>query len=502
MSLFLAAACFLGVSLWFASRSFGKPPLPPGPPADPLIGHLRIIPSQKTSETFQEWSKTYGDVIHLRVLGRKIVVLGSLEAAQALLENRGANYSCRPKFTVYELMGWSPSMMLLQYGKRLLKHRKMLQQYFGAKESLSFNHIFAEEAQLLVKNLSNAAPRTHHHYVHRYTVSNVMRAAFGHQVRSDDDEFLKLANDIGVTMNASGPPGNTPVDFFPWLRYMPAWFPGTHYASVARSYSKTVRRLYDFPLDFVRARMKNENYERCFASQKLEELDDSADPEELDDIKGAAAAIFSGGEDTTYASLQDFYLAMVLYPECQKRAYKEIVSVTGQNALPDSNDRELLPYVECIVQEVLRWNVVAALGAPHRAINDDVYKGMFIPKGAMVIANIRGMSRDENMYSNPTAFDPNRFLPEPQGKGEPYFTAAFGFGRRICPGRHFASLALWHAIACTLATLEIIPVKDEMGDPKLPEVAFAEGLVSEPLPFEYDVRLRSEAAKRLIAAQI
>ena len=28
-------------------------------------------------------------------------------------------------------------------------------------------------------------------------------------------------------------------------------------------------------------------------------------------------------------------------------------------------------------------------GIPHRALEDDVYKGMFIPKGSLVIANVR-----------------------------------------------------------------------------------------------------------------
>ncbi|KAL0564103.1 hypothetical protein V5O48_017954 [Marasmius crinis-equi] len=190
---------------------------------------------------------------------------------------------------------------------------------------------------------------------------------------------------------------------------------------------------------------------------------------------------------------------MVLHPECQKRAYKEIVSVVGPNALPDLNDRASLPYVESVVQELLRWHPVAELGVPHLATKDDVYNGMFIPKGSMVVANIRGMSRNEAVYSNPDEFDPTRFLSRPQGKGEPHFTSVFGFGRRICPGRHFATLVLWHAIACTLAALEIIPQTDEMGNPALPKVAFSEGLVSEPFPFEYNVRPRSEAARRLIA---
>ncbi|KAJ8081649.1 hypothetical protein PM082_007495 [Marasmius tenuissimus] len=168
---------------------------------------------------------------------------------------------------------------------------------------------------------------------------------------------------------------------------------------------------------------------------------------------------------------------MVHHPECQKRAYEEIISVVGENNLPDLTDRESLLYIECIIQEVLRWNPIGPLGVPHRAIDSDIYNGLYIPKGATVIANLRGMSLDEELYSSPEAFDPVRFLPRPEGRGEPHFTPAFGFGRRICPGRHLAPLALWNAIACTLATLEIVPIKDEKGNPRLPELASPNSIV-------------------------
>ncbi|KAJ8090296.1 hypothetical protein PM082_018892 [Marasmius tenuissimus] len=349
------------LSLWLAKaiRPSLRPSLPPGPPADPLIGHLRVIPTQKTPETFREWSRIYGEIMYLHVLGREIIVLGTAEAAHELLDNRSANYSCRPKLTVMELMGWTSFMPFMQYGKEFLKHRKMLQKSFGAKESLSFDHIIADEARHLVKSLVDGAQDNHRKYVHRYTVSTIMRVAFGHQIIKPDDVFMEIADGVAVAITNCGPPGNTPVDFFPWLSHLPAWFPGTHYATVARSYFKDVRRLYDVPLEFVRANMMaKQGYEKCFVSERLEELDNSEDsgsPEVLEAIKATAAAVFAGGEDTSYASLQAFFLAMLHHPECQQRAYEEIISAVGEHALPDfKNDRDSLPYIECIVQEVIR----------------------------------------------------------------------------------------------------------------------------------------------------
>lgn len=35
-------------------------PFPPGPPADPILGHLRVIPLTNMPEKYHEWSKIYG----------------------------------------------------------------------------------------------------------------------------------------------------------------------------------------------------------------------------------------------------------------------------------------------------------------------------------------------------------------------------------------------------------------------------------------------------------
>ncbi|KAK7047274.1 hypothetical protein VNI00_006505 [Paramarasmius palmivorus] len=491
--------------VWFAKTSRKNPSLPPGPPVEPLLGHLRLIPSEDQAKTFLEWGKRYGDVIYLKVLGREMIVLNSFEAAQELLERRGAKYSCRPRFVIYEIQGWIPSLTFLQYGdKRYLKHRKMLQQYFGRKESLAFEHVLAEESGLLAKNLLSSPPVKLFRFIHRFTTSNIMRAAFGHPIKSDDDIFLKLGMATSHVMNNSGPPGNTPVDFFPWLRYFPSWFPGTHYAFKAREGHKTIRQLYDVPIQHVENQMKQNAVESCFASEKLKELnecdEDAQDLEKLtlDDIKGAAATIFSAGEDTSYATLTIFILAMILYPECQQRAYEEIQSVIGDERLPELSDREALPYLECVLQETLRWHPTLSLGVPHRLIEDDVYEGMFIPSGTVVIPNVEGMSLDERVYTNPKAFDPARFLPKPLGRNEPYFAAVWGFGRRICPGRHFADIAVWYAMASVLTTLEILPMQDEKGNITLPQATFTDGLISQAVPFEFRVRQRSKAAQILL----
>jgi len=53
---------------------------------------------------------------------------------------------------------------------------------------------------------------------------------------------------------------------------------------------------------------------------------------------------------------------MILHPEAQEKAQREVDSVTFRNRLPDFSDRPSLPYIDAVLKEVLRWNPVAPLG--------------------------------------------------------------------------------------------------------------------------------------------
>ncbi|KAJ7881999.1 hypothetical protein B0H14DRAFT_2704189, partial [Mycena olivaceomarginata] len=51
------------VLLLVSFRRYGRRTsmLPPGPPGDPLIGHLLRMPTKDSALVLHEWSKTYGE---------------------------------------------------------------------------------------------------------------------------------------------------------------------------------------------------------------------------------------------------------------------------------------------------------------------------------------------------------------------------------------------------------------------------------------------------------
>jgi cytochrome P450 len=51
-----------------------------------------------------------------------------------------------------------------------------------------------------------------------------------------------------------------------------------------------------------------------------------------------------------------FVLAILLHPDVQTMAQKELDAVTGRERLPTFEDRSKLPFVDAICKEVIRWN--------------------------------------------------------------------------------------------------------------------------------------------------
>lgn len=78
-----------------------------------------------------------------------------------------------------------------------------------------------------------------------------------------------------------------------------------------------------------------------------------------------------------------FFLMMVRNAKIQTRAQEEIDSVVGDSRPPTTADCSLLPYVNCILKELLRFNPVVAL-AVHGTLKEDVYNGYLIPKGKSI----------------------------------------------------------------------------------------------------------------------
>ncbi|KAJ7600399.1 cytochrome P450 [Mycena floridula] len=488
----------LALLLWLRHKN--KYPSPPGPPADPIIGHWRKFPSQNVPKVFMEWAQTYGDVMFMGSFGRKIIILNSMEAANDLFDDRSAIYSCRDPTAFFKLMELPPNLPFLPYGKGFFKQRRLFNQYLSHRKSDSYRPIQLRQAHVLVNELLDSGAENYDQTLSRFATSILVKVAFGYEIASNDDPFMAILDRFSNALAKDGPAGVTAIDALPFLVRFPSWFPGTYYANWAKNIMKPLgQQMQEYPITILKQHIAEGHPDACILSAELEKtVDSDSGSEHLQDLKGVAVAMYLAGASTTKRTIEIFLLAMLLHPECQRRCQEELDRVIGTDRLPEFEDRKSLPYLECVWQETLRWNPVVPLGVPHRSTDDDIYKGMFIPKNSKVIPNIYGMTHDESRYLDPDNFNPSRFMPKSEGGGEEtFYPVNFGWGRRICPGRFLAENSTWIAMATMLATFNLNRAIGQDGKEITPKEEFSSSLVRRVKSLQFCVEPRSVKAEEL-----
>ena len=81
--------------------------------------------------------------------------------------------------------------------------------------------------------------------------------------------------------------------------------------------------------------------------------------------------------ETTAFTLTWWTLAMIAFPEVQRRAQAKIDAVVGRNRLPTFSDAPRLPYVRAIIREIHRWLPVTLFSIPHVSTGEDWYEGIY-----------------------------------------------------------------------------------------------------------------------------
>ncbi|KAG6840628.1 hypothetical protein C0991_005480 [Blastosporella zonata] len=313
--------------------------------------------------------------------------------------------------------------------------------------------------------------------------SIVMMSMYGHRVVSDDDPYVNLAIEF-MEASTNAITGRWVIDFLPIAKHIP--FLAFH--KQAAAWRARMPDWVDKAFDSFKENMHTSDDAKNSLCGSLMITADGTpvDWETENRVKWIATSGFGAGLDVMVACLSQFIMAMALNPKAQAQAQKEIDEVVGRDRLPDFSDRESLPFMECLFKESLRWGTPAPLSVPHRLIQDDIYNGNFLPKGTICIGNIWGILHDESLYKDPESFKPERFLgldPKEAKKLDPT-NYVYGFGRRRCPGNHFAHFAVWFSMVGLLSSFVISPDVDGNGKEIPIKAEFEAGAIRHTKPFK------------------
>lgn len=196
------------------------------------------------------------------------------------------------------------------------------------------------------------------------------------------------------------------------------------------------------------------------------------------------------------------------FPEAQATAAEECARVLGDNRMATLDDEQNMPYIRCVIKEILRMCPVAASGMQRQAGGDVRYKDTIIPKGTMLLANINSLHWDEEKFKDPFTFRPERYLSHTQrssfynnnGNSAARDHFAFGAGRRVCPGVHLAENGLFLAVANLIWAYEFRPpvVNGKEIEMDVTDRAFSDGAIRIPMPYKVRIIPRNQTRLALV----
>ncbi|OAL42552.1 cytochrome P450 [Pyrenochaeta sp. DS3sAY3a] len=494
--------------LWIVPNSLKDPRrkhLPPGPPGLPLIGNLlEFSDSEAVRGNVIAWSRQYGDVFYTKLGGTDYIWLSSPQAVKDLMDKKSNIYSSRPLLPLaQDVASGGYRQLFMEYGPRWRQLRKHSHALLNLNAAAKYQPIQDFESKQVLRDLIQS-PTDFYLINRRYSSSVIMLVTYGYRVPHFEHPLIKKIYTVLDNLTEMTAPGAHAVDSFPSLAMLPQWMLGNW-----RSFGKRVfehdNKIYMDLWKELKHKVDSGVAKECFCKDFYKK-DPAANG--IDDKLAAytCGGLVEAGSETTASTINNWFLAMTLNPEAQKRAQEEIDRVVGPNRLPEFGDEKELPYVRAMVKETLRWRPVNKFGMMHTLMEDDWYNGYFLPKGSTVVLNWWAIHFNPELYPDPEKYDPARFLDKPLPAAE-YINSAlpnerdhftYGAGRRVCPGVHVAERSLFINLVRVLWGFNIEKVKDAKGNPIEPNIKMVRGFLSVPEFFDCDIKPRSPEHARIM----
>lgn len=223
------------------------------------------------------------------------------------------------------------------------------------------------------------------------------------------------------------------------LRFFLSFLPERLPRPGERRYRAAIAAIDEAMLRLVRDRRASEGLREDLLSLLLRARD--ADTGEgMDDrqVRDELVAMFVAGQDAPAKAMTWLWYLLDRNPEAERRLRAEIAQVLGDRR-PTFDDLPRLDYTKRAIQEAMRLYPPAWM-IPHFVAQEALVGDYRIPAGSPVLLVPFSTHRDPALWSDPEAFDPDRFTPE-RSAGRPlYAYYPFGGGGHHCIGNHFAMI--------------------------------------------------------------
>lgn len=423
-----------------------------GPKGLPILGNVREFSGSSRMQHLQAWKKTYGDTVHLKMLGRDTYLITNPDDVYTMLVKNASKLHKSPLFkkALDPILGQG---LLLSEDDFHKQQRRLAQPAFHMQRIASYADTIVDYGTQLLDSWDNKSQVDMHHDMMTVTMRIIGKVLFDADVSKDAHE---LGGAITIGIDAT-------MHRISHLIKLPLWVPTPQ----NRQYQAIIKLLNDTINTIVNERRHTTEDRGDLLSMLLLFEDEDGNRMTDKQVKDEAMTLFLAGHETTANALTWALYLLAQHPDIRAKHLEEVDRVLGQRRAT-MDDLKQLTYTEMIIKETMRlyppaWIMTRIVQAPFEL-------SKVTPQvNNMLIISPYLVHRDPNLWDNPEVFDPERFTPEAEKERPKFAYFPFGGGPRVCIGNHFAMMEAQLLLA-TLSqqiTADLVPNVEVTPDPSV-----------------------------------
>jgi cytochrome P450 len=402
--------------------------LPPGPRAPVAVNTALLM--RRPMASLLGWRERYGDLFTVRLLvfGVGVYVCDPDAIRDLFTGDQSDLHAGEANAPLSPVLG-EQSVLVLD-GPEHLRHRRLLLPPFQGSAVQSFRAVIRDVAEVEISRWRPGERLVLRDRMRALTFEVIARAVFGVTDRARIEPLRRALVSL-LDM--------TPLLLLPQAlrRDLGAWSPWGRFqrrlhAADALIYEEIARRRADHDLE----------QRTDVLSLLLRARDDEDRPLSDRELRDELMTMLLAGHETTATGLAFAFDLLPRHPGVLARLRDELAA--GEDA-----------YLDAVVTETLRLRPV--IDAPERTLTQPRRIGDYeLPAGIRVYPAIAVVHHRADLYPQPEAFQPERFL---DGKATSYAWLPFGGGIRRCIGAALAQAEMAEVIRAVVQRAELEPVR-------------------------------------------
>lgn len=370
----------------------------------------------------QKTAVTDGGITHLKVLNMHMFLVSEPAAVREILVHHSHQLH-RDPFVSRVFKRFMGNGVFVAEGDLWKKQRKLMQPAFHATRIRAYTDIMAHYAREMVESWQPGQTLPVDEALTHLTLRIIAKTMY-------DVDIAEETAVIGHNMKEilSIVEEQLKMTFVP-----PQWLPTRQ----NRRYHTAYQNITNLLRQIIHQRQATAADHGDLLSMLLSVRDEEGNPMPEQQLLDECLTLFVAGHETTAAVLTWTWYLLSQHPAIAQQLYEQIDAVLGDQPITFDKLPEL-PLLEAVIKETMRlyppaFSFGRTVMEPFTA-NDTTF-----PQGAVVLFLSYITHRRPDLYAEPTAFKPERFL-DKTNEPDRYTYYPFGAGPRICLGNMFAML--------------------------------------------------------------